>query len=530
MLEKVREWLPHKDEPTVRVGLLTTPTQIGAVLVEADGRSIRAYRWLESVDPTERRDFLARFVDDNECEGAPAFAVLAGGRYQVQQLEIPDIPDAELAGVARYRVRDVAKVSVDETVVCARRLERERENSSSDMVYIAITEKAVISETVDLLEEAGLVPQAVHTRETAMAHLASVSPESGDGLAMLLVEQQGGVVTLGRHHQLYLPRVHNYGVDQIQSQGALGSEGLALEIQRSLDFYESQIATQAVARVFLLPTTMDSVDLAERLRQSLVAPVQVLDLNEVVPYTGQGEFPLHDQAMVALAVGAALPAPDPAGASFYTPPVYRFQWLSAAGFGVVVGGTALVLALASGVHYWAALERESELERLEGERAELESEVGEMEEALAREEVDPELRARHERLEATLAGQRRLEETLVDLPPERLEGLSPFLMALSRRTVDGLWLTALYHEPGAAMYLKGRAWQPHLVPQLLDGLAEEPYFRGKRFDGFEITRAEGHQQVQFRLSTDSLNPVDEDEEGERSRLPAGSLLGREGNE
>lgn len=527
MLEKVREWLPHKDAPTVRVGLLTTPTHIGAVLVEADGRSMRAYRWLESADPAERRDFLARFVGDNECEGAPAFAVLAGGRYQVQQLEIPDIPDAELAGVARYRVRDVAKVSVEASAISARRLERERESSSSDMVYIAITEKAVVDETVELLEEAGLAPKAVHTRETSMAHLASVSPETESGLAMLLVEQQGGVVTLGRNHQLYLPRAHNYGVDQIQSQGALGSEGLALELQRSLDFYESQIATQAAARVFLLPTTMDSVDLAERLRQSIVAPLQVLDLNEVVPYTGQGEFSLHDQAMVALAVGAALPAPDPVGASFYTPPVYRFQWLSAAGFGLVVGGTALVLALASGGHYWAAVDRENELERLEGERAELETEVGDMEEALALEEVDPELRARHQRLEATLAGQRRLEETLVDLPPERLEGLSPFLLALSRRTVDGLWITALYHEPGGALYLKGRAWQPQLVPRFLDGLAEEPYFRGKRFDGFEITREEGHQQVQFRLSTATLNDLDEGGEGERFRLPTGSLI--EGN-
>lgn len=530
LLEKVREWLPRKDEPTERVGFLTTPGYIGVVLLDADGSAIRAQRWLESSDPAERRDFLTRFVEDQECTGASAFAVLAGGQYQVQQLEIPDIPDAELAGVARFRVRDIAKVSVETSAVSARRLERERESSSSDMVFVAIAEQSLVDATVALLEEAGLRPQRVVTRETAMAHLASVTPEADNGLAMLLVEHQGGVVTLGREHHLYLPRAHNYGVDQIQSQGALGSEGLALELQRSLDFYESQIATQPAARVYLLPTHMDSADLADRLRQSIVAPLSVLDLNELVPYVGEGEFPLQDQAMVALAVGAALPADDPPGATFYTPPVYRFEWLSAAGFAVVVGSTALLLAIASATQYGFVLDREAELEQLEHAHAELDSEVGRMEEALAKAEVAPELLARQEQLEATLAGQRRLEENLVDLSPQKLEGFSPFLLALSRRTVDGLWLNTLYHEPGATLYLEGRAWQPRLVPDFLDRLASEPYFQGKRFDGFEITRGEGHQQVQFRLSTASLNDAGAGDDGSRSRLRDGLLNEIAGNE
>ncbi len=504
LLEKVRDWLPKKEQIRVRVGLFSSQGHIGIALIEADGSAVRAYRWLESSDPAERHRFVERFVADHECEGAPAYAVLGGNRYQTQQLEINDIPDADLAGVARFKVRDVADVAVDNAAVSARRLVRERESSSGGMVFVAVVEQPVVDEVVALLEEAGLAPQAVHTRETAMTHLAAVQPDADQGLAMLKVEQQGGVVTLGRGDSLYLPRAHNYGVDQIQSQGALGSEGLALELQRSLDFYESQIANDAAARVYLLPTTMDTVELGERLRQSIVAPLQVYDLNDVVPYTGEGELTLAEQSMVALAVGAALPVSDPPGASFYQPPVYRFEWLSADGFGVVVGATALVVALASGGHYWLASDREQQVAEREQERAALEAEVDELAEELAAEEVDPELVAQHDQLEATLKGQQRLEEELVGLSPEQLEGFSPFMVALSRHGVDGMWLTRLRYEPGARLLFEGRAWEPRLVPRFIGALSEEPVFEGTRFEGFEIMRDEGHQQVRFRLSTTPL--------------------------
>ncbi len=87
---------------------------------------------------------------------------------------------------------------------------------------------------------------------------------------------------------------------------------------------------------------------------------------------------------------------------------------------------------------------------------------------------------------------------------------SDYFQALSRQTVDGVWLTGFSAEwPSARMTLSARALSTDLVPRYLKRLNEEPLFRDRRFATLEVGEREfGQQRVaEFRLDSSGADGV-----------------------
>jgi hypothetical protein len=118
-----------------------------------------------------------------------------------------------------------------------------------------------------------------------------------------------------------------------------------------------------------------------------------------------------------------------------------------------------------------------------------------------RQEVEREL----ERLNSTLLAQQRLIEVLREQPLGSTSGFSAELAALGRRHSSGLWLTELRIDGGAdSIDLAGRTTDPGMIPAYLLRLGEEDALAGKRFDQFEIERAENGGELAFRVSSKAV--------------------------
>lgn len=59
-------------------------------------------------------------------------------------------------------------------------------------------------------------------------------------------------------------------------------------------------------------------------------------------------------------------------------------------------------------------------------------------------------------------------------------GVSPYLRALARQNLNGLWLTG-FELTGKDMILSGRALRAELVPEYLRRLGREPVMQGRQF-------------------------------------------------
>lgn len=81
---------------------------------------------------------------------------------------------------------------------------------------------------------------------------------------------------------------------------------MALEIQRSLDYYESQLGKGYISRVLLLPMKQGGERTHQALSSGLAVNLQRLDLRELFPDQPAADLPEAGQAFCIGAVGAAL--------------------------------------------------------------------------------------------------------------------------------------------------------------------------------------------------------------------------------
>lgn len=91
------------------------------------------------------------------------------------------------------------------------------------------------------------------------------------------------------------------------------------------------------------------------------------------------------------------------------------------------------------------------------------------------------------RMEAKLQARRHIVGLLGTGELGNSAGFSEFFRALSRQTMNGVWITS-FHVSGAEsdMAISGRALQPELVPVYLSRLKTEAILAGKSFSTMEM--------------------------------------------
>lgn len=79
-------------------------------------------------------------------------------------------------------------------------------------------------------------------------------------------------------------------------------------------------------------------------------------------------------------------------------------------------------------------------------------------------------------------------------------GFSPYLTALARQTMQGVWLTGMEIGP-KDLVLKGRVLQSELVPLYIERLNREPLFKGRVVSELRLAAKDdaGRRYVEFSL-------------------------------
>lgn len=106
------------------------------------------------------------------------------------------------------------------------------------------------------------------------------------------------------------------------------------------------------------------------------------------------------------------------------------------------------------------------------------------------------------RLEAQLRLGRGLLGDLQGGASANVEGFSPYLAALARQTMHGVWLTGVEVGSGSGeLVLKGRVLESELVPAYIQRLNREPLFKGRAVRELRLAAKgeAGKRYVEFSL-------------------------------
>lgn len=260
--------------------------------------------------PSLSADALARAVRDTQAGNFTGSTLLAGGEYQLLQVEAPNVPQDELKTAVRWRLKDMLDFHIDDATIDVLDIpvDKAAGNRAHSMFAIA-ARNSLIQSRQDMFAEAQVPLSVIDIPEMAQRNISALLEPEGRGLAMLSFDAAGGLLTVSYSKELYLARHFDVTLAMLQEQDLerrhAAFDKIALELQRSLDHFDRQYHFISISRLMLAPTGVPS--LQDFLSAQMYMPVESFGLGDVFDLA---EAPsLHapaEQVRQFLTLGAAL--------------------------------------------------------------------------------------------------------------------------------------------------------------------------------------------------------------------------------
>ncbi|MCH1930238.1 pilus assembly protein PilM [Shewanella sp. A25] len=203
--------------------------------------------------------------------------LLAHGRYQLLVADKPSVDEAELAQALIWSIKDMVTIPVPQI-----HLDYFESPLPSNKLSVVVVEKDKLMKLVQAINELGLSILGISIEELAMTNLFT-----DDAQARLVVSHNPGselMLTVVKEGQLYMQRrvrgfteLNKAEVDELNYGLA---DNLSLEIQRSMDYFESQLRQPPVASIELL-TDGATEALAKLVSANFNQSVNVIEKNSV---------------------------------------------------------------------------------------------------------------------------------------------------------------------------------------------------------------------------------------------------------
>ena len=275
-------------------------TGAGALRLQggADKPVVAAFAWHDGQKPDASN--LTHLAQDIGARDAPLVALLGTDHYQTVIVDAPAVPEEELRGAIRWKVKDLINFHIDDAVMDHIPVPAGAGRTPS--LYIVAAQSKAVQELAKPYHDADLNLEVIDVRETAQHNLAMKVVPSEYAIALLHLEGDAGLLTFTFGHDLILSR-------RIEGRGASGDflfEKVAMEVQRSVDYFERQYAWFPLAKVYLAPMP-EAHAMRAKLLEFLPVGVDILDLNSLFDLAATPDLQdAQHQNMAFHLLGAAL--------------------------------------------------------------------------------------------------------------------------------------------------------------------------------------------------------------------------------
>ncbi|MGH6691007.1 MAG: agglutinin biogenesis protein MshI [Gammaproteobacteria bacterium] len=263
---------------------------------------------------------LTRLRRDLQLDRYRCATVLKSGDYQILQVEAPNVLPEELKNAMRWRIKDMIDFPVDEATVDAVSIPSTDAAAGRAAQVIAVAARnKVLAGIIKPFNDADIPLEIIDVPEFAQRNIARCLESEGRGVALLSLDDRGGLLTFTSGGELYQHRRIDVTLASLRGAGPGESAGaelrmelegpyerLVIELQRSLDHFDRQFPRVAVAKLVVTPVP-GADKLRSYLANRLELLIELLYLSEVMDFPDIVE--LHEperQAQFLHTIGAAL--------------------------------------------------------------------------------------------------------------------------------------------------------------------------------------------------------------------------------
>lgn len=272
------------------LGYLTRkPSEFFSVGVEVDVNEIslsvfkvidKQLTWVlsETLPINGWQESLKKYVAENKLENTNCVIAFSAKKYQLLQVDRPPVEDAELGQALQWSVQELLSVP-DEMLVDY--FDLPAQAFGANKVNVAAMKKADVDEVCKGFLNAGLFIKAITIEELALCDLLSQTNDA----VLTLVQKPNSEISLNivKDGKLYFNR-------SIRGYESLGTftelelqmgviDNLTVEVQRSMDFFESQLRQGGVKRILLHLDTEHLGIVIDLVKKSMLIDVDMIELD-----------------------------------------------------------------------------------------------------------------------------------------------------------------------------------------------------------------------------------------------------------
>ena len=209
-----------------------------------------------AVDGQEAQvEALRDWVQRNNLHKTPCVCLVANDDCDVYQVERPEVDDAEMSQALSWKIKDLINYDVSHAVVDSYPMPESNRKSETQVGVVAARE-AVIRNYVDGIKATSMSLSALDIHELVRANLQVVQHSTEKSLALLTLTPESGLLSIYHDTDLYVSREFMIGIDQLSlatSEDESVFDALLLELQRSLDYFESYYGMGSVTNLRIFP-------------------------------------------------------------------------------------------------------------------------------------------------------------------------------------------------------------------------------------------------------------------------------------
>lgn len=245
---------------------------------------------------------LTRWVDKHGLAGTPAYVAFSLHWYQILQVDRPSVEADEIIAALSWSVKELTGSDKDMTIDYT---DLPVPLAGHNKIHVFALPKDDVESVSNAVFGAALNLHSISVEEMTTCELVPVQPDP----ILTLVQEAGEEICLNiiKDGQLYFSRrlkgfenLGSFTEDELKM--GIG-ESLSVQIQRSMDFYESQLRQAPVRQIRMRLDTPHRDALTDQIEQVVSASV-----SDLIPAVIAGEPGMSVERVNYISLGAAISA------------------------------------------------------------------------------------------------------------------------------------------------------------------------------------------------------------------------------
>lgn len=251
---------------------------------------------------------LTKDIEHLGLIGLSCRLILTSNQYELLHMDALDVPDEEAPKALRWRLKGLVDYPLNDVAIDVFHIPPHGVAGGRKKIFVAVTPLSALKIKLSTLEMAYLNTDVVTISELALRNFLTFVPLKHEAPVIVIgFQQKSCQLLLFFKNDLYLIRELSLNKKQVE-ENAPEAQSILLEIQRSMDYCQSELKLPGPRQIYLTPSFHKAGELLQFLRDELSVDVVLIDMNDYLEI--EPKLDLESQHNAFYSISGALTPPE----------------------------------------------------------------------------------------------------------------------------------------------------------------------------------------------------------------------------